>query len=169
MLFRSRIVFIQQNFRHIQKFLRLNKCLSVDGILADLGVSSHQFDEADRGFSIRFDAELDMRMDKRQTKTAATVIGSYNESELQKIFQEYGEVTNARTLARSIVAKRNSTQMKTTSQFRQAIHQEVKGNPNKYFAQVFQALRIEVNEEMDALREMLEQTCTLLKIGRAHV
>lgn len=159
----QRVVFIQQNFRHIQKFLRLNKCLAVDGILADLGVSSHQFDEADRGFSIRFDAEMDMRMDKRQSKTAADIIESYSETQLHKIFEKYGEVTNARTLAKSIVSKRNAVAIKKISQFKQAIQQEVKGNPNKYFAQVFQALRIEVNEEIDALCEMLEQAYVLLK------
>lgn len=161
----NRIVFIQQNFRHIQKFLRLHKCTAVDGILADLGVSSHQFDEAERGFSIRFDADLDMRMDKRQSKTAAYIIETYSETALQKIFEKYGEVTNARTLAKSIVSKRTSTSMKSTGQFKQAIHQDVKGNPNKYFAQVFQSLRIEVNEEMEALKEMLAQAYDLLKPG----
>lgn len=161
----ERLIFIPQNFRYLQKFLRLNKCLEVDGILADLGVSSHQFDEPERGFSIRFDAALDMRMDNRQTLNAADVIATYAEQKLQKIFEVYGEVTNAKTLARTIVEQRNITAIKTIGQFKQAISQIVKGNPNKYLAQVFQALRIEVNDEIGALEEMLQQSLEVLKSG----
>ena len=161
----NRIVFIQQNFRNIKKFLRVQKCLTVDGILADLGVSSHQFDEADRGFSIRFDANLDMRMDNRQPVTAAQIIETYNEQQLQKTFEIYGEVTNAKTLANTIVLKRKIAPIKTINQFKQAIQQVVKGNPNKYLAKVFQALRIAVNDEIGALKEMLEQSVEILKPG----
>jgi 16S rRNA (cytosine1402-N4)-methyltransferase len=161
----KRVVFIQQNFRNIQKFLRVNKCVAVDGILADLGVSSHQFDEADRGFSIRFDADLDMRMDARQAVTAAKIIETYSEKELHQIFEWYGEVSNAKTLARTIVSKRQLSPIKTINQFKQAIHEVVKGNPNKYLAKVFQALRITVNDEIGALKEMLEQSLVLLKPG----
>ena len=102
----ERIVFVPQNFRHLQKFLRLHKHPQVDGILADLGVSSHQFDEADRGFSTRFDAALDMRMDSRQPATAAQVLNTYTEQQLHKLFEKYGEVTNSKTLAKTIVEQR---------------------------------------------------------------
>ncbi len=159
----ERLVFIQENFRHIGKFLRVNKCLKVDGILADLGVSSHQFDEPERGFSIRFDAALDMRMDKRQRLTASKIIETYTEHQLHKLFEKYGEVTNAKTLAKLIVEKRNTVSLDTISKFKQLIQPIAKGNPNKYFAQVFQALRIEVNDEIGALKEMLEQSVGLLK------
>jgi 16S rRNA (cytosine1402-N4)-methyltransferase len=159
----ERLVFIQQNFRYITRFLRVNKCLKVDGILADLGVSSHQFDEPERGFSIRFDAALDMRMDTRQTLTAAKILETYSELQLHKLFEKYGEVTNSKTLARLIVEKRNSVSINTISKLKQVIQPIVKGKPNKYFAQVFQALRIEVNDEMGALNEMLQQSVGLLK------
>jgi len=161
----DRVHFIQQNFRHLQKFLRVNKIIAVDGILADLGVSSHQFDEPARGFSIRFDAELDMRMDSRQPITAAKILDSYSEKQLHLIFEKYGEVTNAKTLAKTIVVKRSIAPIKTINQFKQAIQQIVKGNPNKYHAKVFQALRITVNDEMTSLKEMLEQSIGLLKPG----
>ena len=159
----SRVTFIQQNFRYLQKFLRVNDCLKVDGILADLGVSSHQFDEPERGFSIRYDADLDMRMDNRQSKTAANIIATYTEIELQKLFEKYGEVTNAKTLAKLIVAKRIMMPIQTIAQFKQVLQPIVKGNPNKYFAQVFQALRIEVNDEIGALQDLLRQSIDLMK------
>src|ERR1035438_7455014 len=161
----ERIVFVPHNFRHLQRFLRLHKTTKVNGILADLGVSSHQFDEADRGFSIRFDGDLDMRMDIRQSLTAFDVVSKYPEQQLHKLFEKYGEVTNARTLARTIVHVRNASSLKTIQNFKNALSAMVKGNPNKYFAQVFQALRIEVNDELGALKEMLEQTTDLLKPG----
>jgi 16S rRNA (cytosine1402-N4)-methyltransferase len=137
----------------------------VDGILADLGVSSHQFDEAGRGFSTRFHANLDMRMDQRQTLTAFEVIKTYDELRLHKLFEQFGEVTNAKTLAKKIVQIRSTVPLQTTDAFRNALREIVKGNPNKYFAQVFQALRIEVNDELGALKEMLQQTPTLLNPG----
>jgi len=161
----QRVVFVPNNFRHLQRFMRLHKTNQVDGILADLGVSSHQFDEADRGFSTRFDAALDMRMDRRQALTASDVVNTYDEQRLHRLFEQYGEVTNAKTLARTIVQLRTSTSLKTISNFKSALHAVVKGNPNKYFAQVFQALRIEVNDELGVLRELLEQVPPLLKPG----
>ena len=161
----DRVTFVPHNFRHLQRFLRLHKIVAVDGIIADLGVSSHQFDEAERGFSIRFDGELDMRMDKRQVLTAHAVITTYTEHQLHKLFEQYGEVTNAKTLARTIVQVRNTTSMKTIANFKEAVHSVVKGNPNRYFAQVFQALRIEVNDELGALKELLEQIPSVLKSG----
>ena len=160
-----RIIFVPHNFRHLQRFLKLHNINVVDGILADLGVSSHQFDEAERGFSTRHEAPLDMRMDQRQSLTAADVIGSYSEQQLHKIFEQYGEVTNSKTLARTIVELRSTQSLKSINAFKQALHGVVKGNPNRYFAQVFQALRIEVNDELGALKEMLQQIPPLLKPG----
>jgi 16S rRNA (cytosine1402-N4)-methyltransferase len=161
----DRVVFVPNNFRYLQRFLRLQGIIEVDGILADLGVSSHQFDEADRGFSIRFDALLDMRMDQRQTKTAADILNEYSEAQLHKLFEEYGEVTNSKTLAKTIVESRRTAAFKTIENLKNVLSPIVKGNPNKYLAQVFQALRIEVNAEMGALKEMLEQVPSVLKSG----
>lgn len=161
----DRVLFIPNNFRYLQRFLRLNGIDEVDGILADLGVSSHQFDEAERGFSIRFDASLDMRMDQRQTKTAADILNEYSEQQLHKLFEQYGEVTNSKTLAKTIVEARRTAQIKTIENLKNVLNPIVKGNPNKYLAQVFQALRIEVNDEMGALKEMLEQSPSVLKKG----
>jgi 16S rRNA (cytosine1402-N4)-methyltransferase len=161
----ERVIFIAQNFRHLQRFLRLHKTTKVDGILADLGVSSHQFDEAGRGFSIRFDAALDMRMDQRQPNTAANILKNSSELQLHKMFEQNGEVTNAKTLAKAIVSQRLLAPLRTINEFKTAVHAVVKGNPQKYFAQVFQALRIEVNDELGALKELLKQTATLLKPG----
>ena len=159
----ERVTFIQHNFRHLQRFLRLHKFTPVDGILADLGVSSHQFDTASRGFSTRLDGDLDMRMDQRQELTAFDVVNTYSEQQLHKLFEQYGEVTNAKTLARTIVQVRQTVSLKTIANFKQALQSVVKGNPHKYFAQVFQALRIEVNDELGALKEMLQQVPLLLK------
>jgi 16S rRNA (cytosine1402-N4)-methyltransferase len=161
----KRIIFVPQNFRHLQRFLRLHNITAVDGIMADLGVSSHQFDEGGRGFSIRYNADMDMRMDQRQTVTAFHVVNTYTEQQLHKIFEQYGEVTNSKTLAKTIVQVRNTTSLKTIDAFKNALREIVKGNPNKYFAQVFQALRIEVNDELGALKEMLQQIPSLLKPG----
>jgi len=161
----ERVIFLPHNFRHLHRFLRLNGIAEVDGILADLGVSSHQFDEAGRGFSTRFDADLDMRMDQRQEKTAAYVLNTYSEQQLHKLFEQYGEVTNSKTLAKLVVQARGVTPFKTIEGFKTAVSSIVKGAPNKYFAQVFQALRIEVNNELDALKEMLEQLPVVLKKG----
>ncbi|MBL7699520.1 MAG: 16S rRNA (cytosine(1402)-N(4))-methyltransferase RsmH [Chitinophagaceae bacterium] len=159
----DRIIFVPHNFRHLQRFLKLHKIPAVDGILADLGVSSHQFDEGDRGFSTRYDqSDLDMRMDRRQDTTAQTILSTYPEQKLHKLFEQYGEVTNAKTLARTITEARKISPFRTVSDFKNAVHSIIKGNPNKYFAQVFQALRIEVNDEMGALKEMLQQVPAVL-------
>ena len=160
-----RLVFVPQNFRHMGRFLRLHQVRQVDGIMADLGVSSHQFDEPTRGFSTRFDAPLDMRMDARAERTAANLLEDMSEEELHKLFERYGEVTNSRTLAKHIVSYRKSAPLQTIDQFKSALQPVVKGNPHKYFAQVFQALRIAVNDELGALKELLEQTPTLLRPG----
>ena len=161
----KRILFIAQNFRHLGRFLRLHNISAVDGIVADLGVSSHQFDEAARGFSTRYDASLDMRMDQRQSLTAFDVVKNYDELRLHKLFELYGEVTNAKTMAKKIVEIREHVSLDTTGQFKNALGEIVKGNPNKYFAQVFQALRIEVNDELGALKELLQQIPKLLQPG----
>ncbi len=161
----ERLVFVSHNFRHLQRFLRLEGITAVDGIMADLGVSSHQFDEAERGFSIRQNADMDMRMDQRQTLTAFDVVNTFTEQQLHKLFEQYGEVTNSKTLAKTIVQLRNVASLKTIDGFKNALREIVKGNPNKYFAQVFQALRIEVNDELGVLKEMLEQVPSLLKPG----
>jgi 16S rRNA (cytosine1402-N4)-methyltransferase len=161
----ERVLFVPHNFRHLQRFLKLNGIGRVDGVLADLGVSSHQFDEGERGFSTRYDAPMDMRMDQRQTKTAFDVVSEYSEQQLHKLFEQYGEVTNARTLARTIVEVRKTTALKSINGFKAGVSAIVKGNPNKYFAQVFQALRIEVNDEMGALKELLQQLPEVLKPG----
>ena len=161
----DRVIFVPHNFRHLQRFLRLHKIVSVNGILADLGVSSFQFDTAERGFSTRFDAPLDMRMDRRQKITAQTILKTYPEEKLHKLFEQYGEVTNAKTLARTIVNTRTSSKLSTIAELKVALHGIVKGNPNKYLAQVFQALRIEVNDEFGSLNEMLQQVPGLLAHG----
>jgi 16S rRNA (cytosine1402-N4)-methyltransferase len=161
----KRISFVPHNFRHLARFLKLHNCNEVDGILADLGVSSHQFNQPERGFSTRFDAELDMRMDTREENTALKILMKYSKEDLQKIFSEYGEITNAKTLATLITEIRNNRSIQTVNQFKDAVSNVVKGNPHKYFAQVFQALRIEVNDELGALKEMLLQVPDALKQG----
>jgi 16S rRNA (cytosine1402-N4)-methyltransferase len=161
----ERIMFIEHNFRHLSRFLRLNNADKVDGLLADLGVSSRQFDDAARGFSIRFEGPLDMRMDPSQTKMAAMVIQQYSQEDLHRIFERYGEVTNAKSLAAAIVQRRSITPLQTILQFKQTFHDMVKGNPHKYWAQVFQALRIEVNDELQALEDLLTQLPAVMKPG----
>lgn len=159
----DRLVFVPQNFKYVQKFLRLYGVDKVDGLLADLGVSSHQFDEGDRGFSTRFDGPLDMRMNAQASLTAQVVLATYSANQLQWLFQEYGQVTNAKSLAQHIVQYRGTVALATINQFKQFIYPLVKGNPNKYLAQVFQALRIEVNQELNVLKELLVQLPTILK------
>ncbi len=161
----DRIIFLPHNFRHLQRFLRFHKIHAVNGILADLGVSSHQFDVAERGFSTRFNAPMDMRMNQQEKLDAANVINNYSEEKLHKLFEQYGEVTNAKTLAKVIVQLRKSQSMNTISEFKNALYPVVKGNPEKYFAQVFQALRIEVNDELGSLKEMLQQVPDVLIEG----
>jgi 16S rRNA (cytosine1402-N4)-methyltransferase len=161
----SRLVFIPHNFRNLSRFLRLHGVDQVDGILADLGVSSHQFDKPSRGFSIRFDAPLDMRMDRSQEKTAADLLKEMPADKLQHIFQEYGEITNSKTLALLLESKARTSPIKTINELKVAVSSVVKGNPRRYFAQLFQALRMALNDEVAALEDMLEQSAVLLKPG----
>ncbi|MEJ8801725.1 16S rRNA (cytosine(1402)-N(4))-methyltransferase RsmH [Pontibacter sp. H249] len=158
--------FVRANFRDLKKYLRLYGAKQVDGILADLGVSSHQFNVPERGFSTRFEGPLDMRMNAEAGTTAEEILQTYSEEQLHRIFGIYGEVKNAKTLARTIVEKRARKSFETIGEFKQAISScTPKGKENKYLAQVFQALRIEVNDEMKALEEMLEQAAEVLKPG----
>ncbi|WP_276133645.1 16S rRNA (cytosine(1402)-N(4))-methyltransferase RsmH [Polluticoccus soli] len=161
----SRLLPVTENFRYIRKFLRLHGQPEVDGILADLGVSSFQFDTAERGFSIRFDGPLDMRMDKRIELTAEQVLKTYSEQELHKMFEQYGEVRNSKQLAKHIVTNRDKVKLNTIDSLKAMLAPIMKGNPNRYLAQVFQALRIEVNDEMGALKDFLQQAAQSLKPG----
>lgn len=161
----ERLVDVQENFRYMHRFLRLHGFPEVDGILADLGVSSYQFDTAERGFSTRFDGPLDMRMDNRGDLTAEAVLKTYSEQELHKMFEQYGEVRNSRQLAKHIADNRNKAPLNSIGGLKALLEQVMKGNPNKYLAQVFQALRIEVNDELGALRDLLTQSVQCLKTG----
>ncbi|MFD1630213.1 16S rRNA (cytosine(1402)-N(4))-methyltransferase RsmH [Pseudopedobacter beijingensis] len=162
----DRFVFVDQNFRYLKNNLRMEGLVPVDGILADLGVSSHQFDVPERGFSIRFDGELDMRMDQDGDLTARKVVNTYVEEELHKIFGLYGEIQNAKTLAKTIVTARLNEEIVTVEDLKKVISRLIPRNKeNKYLAQVFQALRIEVNQEMEVLREFLMQAAEVLKPG----
>jgi 16S rRNA (cytosine1402-N4)-methyltransferase len=161
-----RFTLIRQNFRYLKNFLKMYNAIPVDGILADLGVSSHQFDVAERGFSIRFDAKLDMRMDMSSGKSAMDIVNEYEESELKRILKEYGEVNNAGRLARLIVDARAEKKIETVDELKAAIKpQTPKHKENTFLAQVFQAIRIEVNGEMDDLKELLMQSNEILKPG----
>lgn len=161
-----RFTFIDQNFKFLKNNLRLHGFIPVDGILADLGVSSHQFNVPERGFSIRFDADLDMRMDQSSSLTAKEILQTYSEENLHKIFGMYGEIQNAKSLAKTIVTARLSQSINTINQLKEIIQPQIpKFKENKYLAQVFQALRIEVNQEMEALRLFLEQSIEVLKPG----
>lgn len=161
----GRLTDVHENFRYMKKFLRLHGVVEVDGIMADLGVSSYQFDTPERGFSIRFEGPLDMRMDKRRELTAEKIVGSYGERELHKVFEKYGEVRNARQLAAHIVQNRQRVSISTVEGLKNMLAPVMRGNQNKYLAQVFQALRIEVNDEMGALEDLLEQSVSCLKPG----
>jgi 16S rRNA (cytosine1402-N4)-methyltransferase len=162
----NRFTFIQANFRDFRKYLRLYGVHQVDGILADLGISSHQIDEPTRGFSTRFDGDLDMRMSSDMTISAKEVLNTYEESKLHKIFGIYGEIKNAKTLAQAVVSERTMKPFSTTEGFKELLKRFApRGKEFKYFAQVFQALRIEVNDEMGALEDMLKQTIEALKPG----
>ena len=160
----SRFTFIEANFRNIKKYLRLYGVKKVDGILADFGISSHQIDEPTRGFSTRFDGDLDMRMNQKADVSAFTIINEYSENQLHKILGMYGEVKNAKTLANAIVSSRMNNPIKTTGEFKALLEKFApKFKEFKYFAQVFQAIRIEVNQELDVIKELLEQTPDLLR------
>ena len=166
----ERFVLIKQNFKYLKNFLKMYNALPIDGLLADLGVSSHQFDEAGRGFSIRFDAKLDMRMDRNIKQTAADIINTYSEEDLKRIFKVYGEVDNAGRLANVIFHSKKEKKINTVNDLKAAIEKCVKrGRENQYYAQVFQALRIEVNKELDALQELLLQSLEVLKPGGRFV
>lgn len=160
-----RVTFVPHNFRHLHRFLRLHKALPVDGILADLGVSSFQIDTPERGFSTRFDGNLSMRMDQSAQYTAAEVLNTKSQSQLQQIFQDYGEVTNARTLSDAIVRARSIKPFRYLSDLNTVLEPLSKGNPQRYFAQVYQAIRIEVNDELGALAALLAQSAGVLSPG----
>ena len=162
----ERFIFVRSNFRYLTNFLRYHDIENVDGILADLGVSSHHFDDSERGFSFRFDGALDMRMNKRAGITAADVINTYEESKLADIFYLYGELKNSRKLASALVKQRTKQKIKTIAEFLEAIKPLFgREREKKELAKVFQALRIEVNREMEALREMLQSATEALKPG----
>lgn len=162
----DRLFFIRHNFRYAKNFLRHYNVTQVDSIFADLGVSSHDFDVPERGFSFRFDGNLDMRMNQDATIDAAQIVNEYSEDQLRTLFRMYGEIKNAGRLVSEIVKYRNNRAIKTTTQLKEiASGCSPKAIENKYLAQVFQALRIEVNEEMEVLREFLEASLDLLKPG----
>ncbi|MEJ6979831.1 16S rRNA (cytosine(1402)-N(4))-methyltransferase RsmH [Pedobacter sp. P351] len=162
----DRLTFIDQNFRFLKNNCRLHAAIPVDGVLADLGVSSHQFDRPERGFSTRFDADLDMRMDQSSSLTAKEVVNFYSEEDLHRIFGIYGEIQNAKSLAKTIVTARLNQPIETISGLKEAINKLIpKGKENKYLAQVFQALRIEVNQELEALQDFLLQAADVLAVG----
>jgi len=162
----ERFTLINENFRFIKRFLRFHGVKAVDGILADLGVSSHQFDVPERGFSTRFDAELDMRMSQKNDLSAYRVVNEYEEQDLRRVFFDYGELKNAPVLARTIVEARKDYPIRTTDELKEVLKkflpEKVK---NKILAQIYQAIRIEVNQEMDVLKEFIEQSLEILKPG----
>jgi len=158
--------FCQANFRYMKQYLKLNGIVQVDGVLADLGISSHQIDSPERGFSTRFEGPLDMRMDQKGKLTAAKILNEYSEADLHKIFGMYGELKNARTAAKTVVVARGNKPFSTTEDLKAALKSIApRAKENKYFAQVFQALRIEVNEEMKALEDFLHQCGEVIKPG----
>jgi 16S rRNA (cytosine1402-N4)-methyltransferase len=158
--------FCQTNFRYMKQYLKLNRVTQVDGILADLGISSHQIDSPERGFSTRFEGPLDMRMDRTGKQTAATLLNEYSEEDLHRIFGMYGELKNARTAAKAVTIARSQKPLTTTLELKNALQDIApRGKEYKYFAQVFQALRIEVNAEMKALEDFLHQCGEVLKPG----
>ena len=162
----SRFTLLNENFRHMKSFLRLHGVRSVDGVLADLGVSSHQFDVAERGFSTRLNGELDLRMDRRQEMTARDLVNSTSEEELTRMLRLYGELPNAYQMAKAICRARMEKEIVTTFDLRDAVSRHLpRGMENKYLAMLFQALRIEVNGELEALKEMLQQSVDVLVPG----
>ncbi|CAL44126.1 S-adenosyl-methyltransferase MraW [Flavobacterium psychrophilum JIP02/86] len=162
----ERFTLIQENFRYIKRFLRFNGIKKVDGILADLGVSSHQFDVPERGFSTRFDAELDMRMSKKNDLTAFNIVNEYDETNLRRIFAEYGELGNALAIARAIIEAREKEKIVNTEDLKQVLARFLPNNKaHKILAQIYQSIRIEVNQEMDVLKEFLEQSLEVLDQG----
>ena len=162
----ERFTLINENFRFIKRFLRFHGVKEVDGILGDLGVSSHQFDVAERGFSTRFDAALDMRMNQNDAISAYHVVNEYEEADLRRIFAEYGELTTAKGLANAIVMARKDQPIKNTEQLKKVLSKFLPAHKsNKILAQIYQAIRIEVNQEMEVLKAFLEQSLEILKPG----
>ncbi len=162
----DRFIFINQNFRYLINFLRLYKAFPVDGILADLGISSHQIDMPDLGFSTRFDAELDLWMDRKAGLTAKQVVNQYSPDELKRIFVEYGELNHAYRIAQQIASARDTEEINTTTRLKEVLLPLAeRGRENKFYARIFQALRIEVNGELDALKELLLQMTKVIKPG----
>lgn len=162
----ARLTFVNQNFRYLKNFLKLYKAIPVDGILADLGVSSWQIDQAERGFSTRFEGPLDMRMDKQGGVTARQVINDYEPQELANVLRLYGELKNAWKIAREIEYQRKQQSIETTGQLKELLQKfAIRGKENKFFAQVFQALRIEVNSELEVLQDLLRQSAEVLAPG----
>jgi 16S rRNA (cytosine1402-N4)-methyltransferase len=162
----SRFLLINENFRYVKRFLRFHGIKSVDGILADFGVSSHQFDEADRGFSIRFDAQLDMRMNQQDVLSAYSLVNTYEEEDLKRVFWQYGELRTSPALAKTIVAARAEKAIETTFELKAVLSKHLPhGRENKILAQIYQAIRIEVNQEIEVLKEFLLQTPELLNDG----
>jgi 16S rRNA (cytosine1402-N4)-methyltransferase len=161
-----RFTFISGNFRHVKKYLKLYGVAKIDGLLADLGISSHQIDQPERGFSTRFEGKLDMRMDNCMDLTAENIINHYSSENLQRVFSEFGEIRNARTLAQTIVRERINHRITNTRDLVEILEKRVPGQKRyKYFAKVFQALRIEVNDEINALKDLLLQSGGLIKTG----
>ena len=162
----ERFLLINENFRNIKRFLRFHGIKKVDGILADLGVSSHQFDVAERGFSTRFDAELDMRMNQKGEVSAYHVVNEYDEQDLKRVFLDYGELKNGGAMANVIVAARKEKPIKDSEHLKQVLSRFLPGHKsNKILAQIYQAIRIEVNQEMEVLKEFLEQSLEILEVG----
>jgi len=162
----ERFKLINENFRNIKRYLRFYGVKEVDGILADLGVSSHQFDVAERGFSTRFDAELDMRMSQKGELNAFMVVNEYDEATLKKVFAEFGELSNAGAIANTIINARKDIPIKNTEQLKQVLSKFLPAHKShKILAQIYQAIRIEVNQEMEVLKEFLEQSLEILKPG----
>ncbi len=162
----ERFTLINENFRFIKRFMRFHGVKSVDGILGDLGVSSHQFDVAERGFSTRFDAELDMRMSQKNDLNAYRVVNEYDDANLRRVFLDYGELKNAPALSRTIIEARTKNPIKTTEELKEVLMKYLPERVrNKVLAQIYQAIRIEVNQEMDVLKEFLEQSLEILKPG----
>ena len=161
-----KFIFVRSNFRYVKQWMRYHGISKIDGLLADLGVSSHHFDDAERGFSFRFDAPLDMRMNRRATLTAADVVNNYSEEQLSDVFYLYGELRNARQVAAAIVKARQQQPVNTTAQLQQAVERLfAREREKKEVTKLFQALRIEVNHEMDALAQMLSSATSLLRPG----
>ena len=162
----KRFILIDENFKYIKRFLRFHGIKKVDGILGDFGVSSHQFDVADRGFSTRFDSNLDMRMDQNMNLSAFNVVNEYEEEDLRRMFYQYGELKNAPKLARAIVSERKNKEIKTGNELKDVLSSFLpRHRENKVLAQIYQAIRIEVNQEIEVLKEFLEQTPDLLVSG----